>query len=240
MWAPDLRGYGSSRARDGYDVWTLSDDVRGLIEVLGLERPVLVGSDWGAELGWIFAHRYSAWISRLVAVNGPHPRTLARAVVRFEDFQTLRLPWIPIFEVPRFPEWFMTTAAGRRVLRWALLIREGREGAMDRALVDEIVARYERPEDMRGPVNWYRAIVATYVSRRGRARLAALYDPPITVPVTLVWGEEDGALSTKVAMNSFRDAKCDVEWRPLPGVGHFVGLEAPEQLAAEIRRVLGA
>ena len=59
----------------------------------------------------------------------------------------------------------------------------------------------------------------------------------ITVPVTVVWGLEDGALPIKVAMASGRDADCDVEWRPLPRVGHFVGLEAPKLLAAELARI---
>jgi hypothetical protein len=29
-----------------------------------------------------------------------------------------------------------------------------------------------------------------------------------------------------------------VEWRPLAGVGHFVDLEAPSALVAELRRLL--
>jgi pimeloyl-ACP methyl ester carboxylesterase len=56
--------------------------------------------------------------------------------------------------------------------------------------------------------------------------------------VTLVWGTKDGALSARVAMNSGLDAGCFVEWRPLPGVGHFVSLEAPDKLATELRRLL--
>jgi pimeloyl-ACP methyl ester carboxylesterase len=71
-----------------------------------------------------------------------------------------------------------------------------------------------------------------------RARLEAIYAQPIQVPVTLIWGLEDGALSADVAQNSHRDAGCLVDWRPLAGIGHFVDLEAPELLAKELRRVL--
>ena len=49
----------------------------------------------------------------------------------------------------------------------------------------------------------------------------------------------DGALSARVAMNSELDAGCAVDLRPLPGVGHFVSLEAPDKLTREIRRLLG-
>jgi hypothetical protein len=39
-------------------------------------------------------------------------------------------------------------------------------------------------------------------------------------------------------MNSGLDAGRYVECRPLPGVGHFVSLEASDKLAEEIRRLL--
>ena len=240
-YAPDLRGYPRSDLPDsGYDVWTLTDDVRALIEELGIERPVLVGDDWGGELAWIFAHRYSPLIRHLVAINGPHPGTLARAVMRFEHFQTFTLPWIPLFQIPRFAEWFMTRPLGRKVLRLGITIREGRDGTMDLARLDEILARFRTPRDMRGPVEWYREMVRTHVKRKARARLKETYATPITVPMTQVFGLRDGALHPKVAMKSHLDAGGPVEWRPLPGVGHFVALEAPELLTAELERVLDA
>ncbi|GAC1401944.1 MAG: hypothetical protein NVSMB49_17240 [Ktedonobacteraceae bacterium] len=109
---------------------------------------------------------------------------------------------------------------------------------MNVALVDELVARFQKPADMRGPVDYYREMVRTQLVPKKHAQLDAIYKTPITVPTTLVWGEKDGALSAKVALNSSKDAGCDVEWRPLPGVGHFVSLEAPDKLVQEIRRVL--
>jgi pimeloyl-ACP methyl ester carboxylesterase len=239
MFAPDLRGYpGSSRPKDGYDVVTLTDDIRALIETLGLEKPIVVGHDWGGELAWIFAHRYSDLISHLVIVNGTHPKTLTRAVLTFDDYQTLRIPWVPFFQLPWFPEWLIATGLGRKLLRWSFLVREGTKGAMDRALVDEIVARFQRPPDARWPIDYYRQIVRTVVLPRRRRRLDAIYRTPITVPVTMVWGMKDGALPAKIALKSGKDAGCPVEWRPLEGVGHFVDLEAPDQLAAELRRLL--
>lgn len=241
VYAPDLRGYpGTSYPRTGYDVFTLTDDIKSLIEGLGLDRPVLVGHDWGGALAWIFAHRYSHLIRRLVVINCTHPRTLVRAVLHFEDFQTLRIPWVPFFELPWLPEFIIATAPGRKLLKLSFTLREGRKGAMDVALVDELVARFQKLEDMRGPINYYREMVCTQVVPKKRRRLEAAYATPITVPVTLVWGEKDRALSANVAAKSYRDAGCDVEWRPLPEVGHFVSLEAPDALALEISRVLNA
>jgi pimeloyl-ACP methyl ester carboxylesterase len=240
VYAPDLRGYpGTERPRDGYDVFTLTDDIKALIAALGIDRPMLVSHDWGGALAWIFAHRYSELIRKLLVVNCPHPRTLVRAVLRFEDFQPLRIPWVPLFQVPAIPEFFFSTALGRKLLKLSFTLREGEKGAMNVTLVDELVSRFQHPADMRGPIDYYREMVRMQLLPTRRARLAAAYSRPITVPATLVWGEKDEALSAKVALKSGRDAGCEVEWRPLPGVGHFVSLEAPEKLALEISRALG-
>jgi len=239
LYAPDLRGYGeTARPRHGYDVFTLTDDIKALMEILGLSRPLLISHDWGGALGWIFAHRYRDLIRKLVVINCPHPRTLVRAVLRFEDFQTIRIPWVPLFEIPWLPEWFLTTALGRLGLKLSFTLREGQKGKMNVALVEEIVARFQESADMRGPIEYYREMVCTQLLPSRRKRLEAVYRNPISIPVTLVWGARDGALSARVAMNSALDAGCDVDFRPLPGVGHFVSLEAADKLAFELRRAL--
>lgn len=238
--APDLRGYPGSTAAEPYDVLTLTEDVRALVEALDLDRPVLVAHDWGGAIGWWFAHRYSPLIRKLVIINCTHPRTLVRAVVQITDLQPFRIPWVPFFELPRIPEAMFTSTLGRKLLRFTFLVREGRRGTMDRALVDEIVARFQSPADLHGPINYYREMVATVLWPSRRRRLYALYDTPITVPVTVIWGVKDGALPLEVASGSGRDAGCEVEWRLLPGVGHFVDLEAADELAAEIARAADA
>ena len=238
VYAPDLRGYpGSARPRRGYDVFTLTDDIRLLLDALGLDRPTLVAHDWGGALGWIFAHRFGPVVSRLVVVNCTHPRTLVRAAVTFREWQPVRIPWVLPFQVPFAPEFLLTTRLGRAGLRLSFTLREGSRGRMDRALVDELVGQFRSAGDLGPPIDYYRAFVATLLF--SRKRLYATYARPITVPVTLVWGLEDEALPASVAQDSSRDAGCFVEWRPLPGIGHFVDLEAPELLAAEIERAVG-
>ena len=239
FFAPDLRGYPvSDYPGNGYDVFTLTDDINQLITELGLDKPILLGHDWGGFLGWIYAHRFPGRISRLVVVNCPHPRTLIRAVLHFQDFQTLRIPWVPVFQIPRLPERLLTTRLGRRLMELSFTLREGSQGNMDRDLVREIVYRFAHPEDLRGAINYYRNVVRTLLHASTRKQLDDLYNNPIQVPVTLIWGLEDGALSADVAQASYRDAGCAVDWRPLVGIGHFVDLEAPDLLARELDRLL--
>lgn len=56
--APDLRGYGDSSCPASSDVYTtfhLVGDLVGLLDVLSIERAVIVGNDWGATLAWQMA-----------------------------------------------------------------------------------------------------------------------------------------------------------------------------------------
>lgn len=239
IYAPDLRGYpGTDRPRKGYDVFTLTDDVAALIKALNLDRPLLLTHDWGGAIGWIFAHRYSPLISRLVVVNCTHPKTLVRAVFHITDWQTFRIPWVPFFELPWIPEAFIASGIGRKLLRWSFTSREGQKGTMNRAVVDELVNRFQKASDMKPTIDYYRHFVSTIFTPSKRRKLYNVYETPISVQVTLVWGMKDGALSSKVAFKSDKDARCEVEIRPLPGVGHFVDLEAADKLAREITRLL--
>lgn len=239
FFAPDMRGYPVSEyPLTGYDVFTLTEDVDQLIDKLELEKPILLTHDWGGALGWIYAHRFPGRVSHLVVVNCTHPRTLVRAVLTFEDFQTLRIPWVPPFQVPFLPEYLLTTAVGRKLLELSFTLREGSRGNMDRDLVREIVRRFQRAEDLHGAIDYYREVVRTLLHREPSTRLKAIYDQPIQDPVTLIWGMEDEALSYRVARKSGQDAGCEVDWRPLEGIGHFVDLEAPNLLARELERVI--
>lgn len=239
FYAPDLRGYPrSDYPEEGYDVFTLLADIDAMVDALGLERPILLTHDWGGALGWLYAHCYPDRLAQLIVVNCTHPRTLVRAVFQLEDWQAFRIPWVLPFQVPWLPEYLLTTTVGRKLLELSFTLREGSSGRIDRDLIREIVRRFHTAADLRGAIDYYRQFVRTLVFPASRRRLLDLYEQPIRVPVTLVWGMEDGALSARVARNSYRDAGCPVDWRPLPGIGHFVDLEAPELLARELDRVL--
>jgi pimeloyl-ACP methyl ester carboxylesterase len=239
VYAPDLRGYpGTSRTQQGYDVFTLTDDIKELIGALGLEKPAIVAHDWGGALAWIFAHRYSYLIRHLIVVNCTHPKTLVRAVLELQHGQTFRFPYVLFFQIPWFPEFFLTTTLGRKLLKWSCMALEGNPGALDSAALDELISRFQKPDDIRGPIDYYRQLVRMQFMPERRATLDAIYQTPISIPAALVWGDKDLILVEAVARESHLDAGCAVDFRVLSGTGHFVELEAPERLVSEIRRAL--
>jgi pimeloyl-ACP methyl ester carboxylesterase len=69
--AIDLRGHGRSDKPDtGYDFATISEDLRLLIGAIGLDRPVLVGQSWGANVVLDFAVRHPDLTRGIVLVDG--------------------------------------------------------------------------------------------------------------------------------------------------------------------------
>lgn len=61
---------------------------------------------------------------------------------------------------------------------------------MDRAVVKELIARFQKPAEFAAPVEYYREVVRTTLAPRCRARPQTVYDTPITVPATLGLGHE--------------------------------------------------
>jgi pimeloyl-ACP methyl ester carboxylesterase len=236
--APDLRGYGQSdKPADGYGMMTLTDDVHDVVKQLTAKPITLVGHDWGGALAWMYGHRFGETLRQLVVVNCPHPQTFLKAIMRGQDWQRIRSSYVVFIQLPWLPE-ALISGAGGWWLRQGLKLAEGTRGAMNPALVDELVGNFRTHRDATGPLNFYREFVHNQLRKSERTRLMAEFARPIPVPCTLIWGDRDRFLSKHVAQDSHEQAHCDVEWRPLPGVGHFVSLEAPDRLLAELRTVL--
>lgn len=236
--APDLRGYGQSdKPAAGYGLMTLTDDVHDVVERLTDKPITLVGHDWGGALTWMYGHRFGETLRQLVVVNCPHPHTFLKAIIGGQDWQRIRSSYMVFLQIPWLPETVLTGLGGW-LLRRGFKLTEGTEGAMNEALVDELVRSFRTNRDLTGPVNFYREFLQNQFSKSERTRLMTEFARPIPVPCTLIWGQKDQFLSEQVAKNSHEQAHCDVEWRPLPAVGHFVSMEAPDRLVAELRRVL--
>ena len=74
VFAYDLRGRGDSdKPEQGYDVPTHAADLLELIDVLELERPVVIGHSFGAYVSLYFAAHYPQNLSKLVLIDAGTP-----------------------------------------------------------------------------------------------------------------------------------------------------------------------
>lgn len=66
----DLRGHGYSEVTPaGYTAADLAEDLRGLLDALGIERTIVVGHSYGADVALYFALKYPERVDRLVALE---------------------------------------------------------------------------------------------------------------------------------------------------------------------------
>jgi epoxide hydrolase 4 len=79
--AIDQRGYNLSDKPEGvenYSVSLLVGDVRAVIAHLGRQQAIIIGHDWGGIVAWQFAMHLPAMTEKLIILNLPHPRGMAR------------------------------------------------------------------------------------------------------------------------------------------------------------------
>jgi pimeloyl-ACP methyl ester carboxylesterase len=232
--AIDLRGYGASdKPPRGYDLPSLSGDVAALVRALGEREAVVVGHDWGGLLAWTTAALHPRTVRRLVVVSAAHPRRLRAGIADGEQRRALRYA-LP-FQLPRVPERMLTRVDDDPV---AELLRNwaGPEW-QHTADFAEAVERYRSaariPQAAYGAMEYYRWAGRSQLRPDG-LRFARRMAAPITAPTLHLHGALDPYVLTATAQGSGRYVAGAYEWRELPGVGHFLPEEAPDDVSTAI------
>jgi pimeloyl-ACP methyl ester carboxylesterase len=214
---PDLRGCGrSDKPADvsSYQMHHLVSDVAGVIEALGSDPVVLVGHDWGAALAWASATLRPDLVRGLVAISVGHPSSFRSAGLA----QQLRSWYMLLFHFEGLGEAFLRKNDHEAMHRW-----------LKHPRVNAVIAELERDGQMEAHLRWYRANVPpdAFV-----AEPRAL--PLIEVPVLGVWSSGDFALTEVQMTNSASYCARGFAYVRLEGLGHWIPLEAPHDLAREI------
>ena len=234
--APDLRGYGASdKPPRGYDGYTLSSDVAGMIRALGAKRAHLVGHDWGGLLAWTVATLHPGIVASMTAVAMPHPLRLRQALLR-DPAQLRASSYIGFFQLPRLPEARLLRDDGAYV--GALLAEWGGPGFPDA----ETQARCQEAVQVAGvahsALEWYRWSVRS-LTRPSGVRFQKLLGRGVAAPVLHLHGALDTCLLPSTAEGSGAWARGDYALRVLDEVGHFPHQEQPETVTAALLEHLG-
>ncbi len=218
---PDQRGYHRSdkpRRVAAYGLDRLAEDVVALADLLGAERFLLAGHDWGGAVAWWVAVRWPERVEKLAVLNVPHPVVMRRHLLR--DAKQRRRSWYMfVFQLPWLPEWllrrrdfaFLAKALGA-------IARRGTFSADDYARYREA---WGRPGALRGMLHWYRAAFRVPPARVPSVR--------VRVPARIFWGLDDPALGAAMVEPSL--ALCDRgDAVRFPGLSHWLLHEEPEQV----------
>jgi pimeloyl-ACP methyl ester carboxylesterase len=227
--AVDLRGYGDSdKPPRGYDLWTLSGDVAGLVRALGERHADLVGQDWGGVLGWCTAALHPRVVRSVTVLAAAHPRAMGQALLR-DPAQRSAARYLATFQAPWLPE--------RDLARDGAVLVENilRNGAGPRWRASSeftaVARRYREamliPAAAHCALEYYRWVGRSQFRCDGR-RFSRAVARAARVPVLQLHGAEDPYVLERTARRSAPWAGNGYHYEVLPGVGHFVQQEAPE------------
>ncbi len=193
---PDQRGYNLSDAPKELSAYTLdelSKDVVGLLDHFRIEQVNLVGHDWGAAVAWTVAILYPQRIKKLGILNVPHPAVMFK-FLRGSPRQMLKSWYIGFFQIPGLPEWLMGSNNFAGMI--AMLKGSGNPSTFSAGDLEEYRKAYQNAGGLSGMINWYRALV--------HQRPAMPQNIKLKMPVLVLWGKKDVALSFEMAEASMK------------------------------------
>ena len=227
--AVDQRGMGlSDKPQDGYDIGTLADDLVALMDSLGHQRFAMAGFDTGMWIGYALAADHSERLDRLAVgeanVPGvsPSPPLFVPGPLnaRFWHLMFNQLPGEVNEALVRGRE---DIFIGAEYAAWA-----------GTPLPAEVVTYYidrlaSDPEALRGSFELYRALEVGFAQAEERKTRR------LTMPVLVIGGTASvGDLSAE-AMKLVAD---DVQSVVIPGAGHWLAEEAPDEFLAALTAFL--
>ena len=226
---PDMRGYGESGrplGTDNYAFPLLVGDVVGLIEGLGLQSAHLAGHDWGGSLCWATSALRPEMVRSLFILNSPHP--VASAECRQVPEQQQKSWYMLLFQFPGIAEeWLLKDDAANLEAFVFDTAAPGTFPPEERRIFKDALMR---PGAMTAALEYYRANIPPENWLKPPPDL-----PPITVPTTIAWADNDAYMSDLLRERSITKVTGACEVVPLAGVSHWAQQEAPDAVSEAIR-----
>jgi pimeloyl-ACP methyl ester carboxylesterase len=225
--AVDQRGVGlTDKPEDGYDTGTLAGDLAALMDELGHRRFAVVGHDTGFAIGYALAADHADRVARVGLLELPgSPGTAPPPPLFLPGPLNDRLWHLTFNRIDGLNEQLV---AGREDLffRWEF-------DAAAKRLADDVIGYYvgllSNPDSLRGSFGWYRALEASIAQNEQRATRR------LTMPVLGIGGEM--SFGENVG-NGVRAVADDVQSLVIPGTGHFLAEESPDELLAALTAFL--
>lgn len=220
--AIDQRGYNLSDKPKGveqYDMSLLVGDVAAVIKHLKRDKAIIVGHDWGGAVAWTFAMMNSGMTEKLIILNLPHPKGLAR-------------------ELANNPQQQKNSAYARNFQQ---------EGAHTKLTAQGLAGWVKDPEAKKKYIEAFQksdfeAMLNYYKRNYPREP----YDQPnrfpdikVKAPVLMIHGLNDTALLPGALNNTWEWLEKDLTLVTVPGAGHFVQQDASEMVTRSIKMWLG-
>jgi pimeloyl-ACP methyl ester carboxylesterase len=221
--AVDQRGIGlSDKPPGGYDTGTLAADLVALMDTLGHGRFAMGGVDTGMPIAYALAADHPDRVARLVLGEGPLPGVAQSPPLIGPAALNDKLWQLAFNRVTDVPE--QLVQGRERIYFGSRLYR-----LPDAAVTYYVDMLRSGPDALRGSFGWYRALDTTMAQNAQRKNRR------LPQPVLAIGGAD--SLGDAVA-NATKLAADDVQSLVLPGIGHWLAEEAPDQMLAALTAFL--
>ncbi|MEU6557171.1 alpha/beta hydrolase [Streptomyces sp. NPDC046915] len=226
--AVDQRGIGlTDKPKTGYDTRTLARDMVTLMDALGYQRFAVVGHDTGMPIAYALAADHPERVARLAVAEAFLPAVTPSPPMIGTAQANNRLWHIPFNRLTDVNEQLVRGREGI-YFGWQFATKAVRK------LPDYVVDYYVRilasqHDALRGSFGWYRALDTTSAQDQQRKKR------PLTMPVLAIGGA--GSLGENVA-GTMKLVARDVRSVVIPGTGHWVAEEAPQEVLAALTTFL--
>ena len=231
--APDQRGYrGSSKPQEveAYTPDKLVGDVFLMADALGVETFTIVGHDWGGAIAWgvAYAGMANGRVTRAIIANAPHPVIFPRLLYTNRQ-QREASQYFREFRDPANDALVREHGLGALLMKvFTGELKVTVEPEEQAAMLED----WSDPDAAIGMLNYYRASPMEVLDLDAPYDLPADYQdfplPKLGMETLVIWAMDDAALPP--ANLDGLDEKIEhLEIVQVPGCGHFVQWEAPEQ-----------
>lgn len=218
---PALPGYLPSGPVDDYHSKAVARDMLAVLDAYSLDRAPAVGHDWGGCVALDLGADHADRITRVVSLAIPHPAGFAARRRDLQEQKTAAYAWILAYSG--------AAAALAADPVWLDQIHAEWSPGLDRAewpAVKDILAQPGVGESVHG---WYRDDFEATSSTGD-----------VLVPTLMLHGADDGCIRP-ACFRGFEDRfPAGLELVEVPGVGHWLHCEAPDEIAERIVRFLSA
>jgi epoxide hydrolase 4 len=207
--AIDQRGYNLSDKPDkveDYSVAKLVGDVDAVLKHFKQDKAVIVGHDWGGIVAWTFAMTHPDKTDRLIILNLPHPKGLARELANNPDQQ----------RNSQYARNFQQPDAAKHVTAEMLVAFMKFKNPEDRKKYLEAFKR----SSMEGMLNYYKANYPKPPYKDDRDF------PPVKCRVLMFHGLNDKALLPGALNDTWKWLDKDLTLVTIPGADHWVHHDA--------------
>jgi len=230
--AMDTRGYNQSEKPPGieeYHLKNLIDDIKCLVEGIGVQKFTLVAHDFGGAIAWCMAAVYPEMIEKMIICNSPH--TLVLEDAKKNSWAQKLMSWYTFFfQFPILPElfWLMEDLS---IVESNLIDAKETETEV----FDAYKYAFRDFKTWNRVINYYRADFtdsSIEFNKKIRDKMSC-----ISVPTLHIFGTGDKYLGLDTAQASSNYVK-NYQLDLLDGVSHWSIEEAPGLVNKHIEKFL--